>query len=515
MRRSLIVILTTLLLLSLAGCKSSGQESPSSQSTPVQSSSIEQAPTQNEIFDAYHSAAEAYDWFNLTTMPLDSADTKKVDGNVYNRVNQPGIATMAQLKDYLNTLFTPELTEQFLAESQDHYRDIDGVLYAQSADRGENIFLQGKREAAVQRDDTSWDVTITFYAGFTDNSVSGAPQFTIGYSQTVLDYEKTGAGWRFATFCPSDNLDCSADTVYTFSYDDSTFAHTDFDAYSDFALCCYLLNADGAFAESPFDLLAHRFLNNPEQVMKSLVLVEESPWEHKDSMISGISYSVVGFSASGSSDRMEFETLLKDHTPPQSAAEAAVWSLISDAYQKGSADQKANQIASEQEFSLRPLSEDPGNDALQLGTQEGAFPWDFELAGTPRALGGGDGSGQVYEVTCGDYLTLRYAEADDGKQYLYSMTTEDASPATSLRTRRGARCGESEADLKEHYPNELTYLDADHVAPSYGTLSVKYDGAWVYEPGGEAGCKHIIFFMKNGAVAAIEVANLMDARILN
>jgi hypothetical protein len=501
------ILLAALLLLGLVSCRDSKKEM-----LPAQSAPAEQTPTQEEVAAAYQTAAEAYDWFDLTTMPVDSAASKKTGEAVYNRVNRPGITSLAELKTYLNTLFVPELTESLLAENPDHYRDFDGALYAQSADRGENLYFQGKHVAAEQRDDSHWDVTITFYADFTDHSVPDAPQVTIGYSQTVLDYEKTDAGWRFSTFCPSDNLDDGADTMYTFTYDFDTFDHTDFDKYGDFELCCYFLNTDGAFAEMS-DTLAHRFLKNPERVMKSLVLMEESPWERKDSLISGIGYDAVGFSAY--SDRTEFEELLKNHAVPQSDAEASVWELISTAYQEGSADEAGYTVTPEQEFTLGPLSEDPGNDTLQLGLQEGAFPWDFELAGTPGELEGGDGYGQVYEVNCGDYLTLHYVEMDGGQQYLCSMTTEDASPATSLWTCRGARCGDSEAELKEHYPDELIYLDADHVNPSYGSLRTAYDGAWVYEPGGEAGCKHILFFMKDGTVAAIEVADGMDGRILS
>lgn len=504
MKRSVSVILAALFLAGLAGCGSFRQ-------APSQSAQEVNEPTQEEIVASYQTASEAYDWFDLTTMPLDSADTKKIGEDVYNRVNQPGITSMTELKEYLNTLFTPKLTEKLLALSPDHYRDFDGVLYAQSADRGENIYLQGKHVTALQKDDTHWDVTITFYAGYTDHSGS-SPQVTIGYSQAVLDYEKTDAGWRFATFCPSDNLDDSADTVYTFTYDDKTFDHTDFDKYSDFELCCYFLNADGAFAEES-DILAHRFLKNPERVMKSLVLVEESPWKHKESLISGIGYDAVGFSTDN--NRAKFETLLKNHAAPQSDTEQAVWDLISDAYQKGSTDEETYKVTPAQEFSLGPLSENQEHDMLQLGPQEGTFPWGFELAGTPKALEGGDSYGQIYEVTCGDYLTLRYTESDDGQQTLYSMTTENTSPATSLWTPRGARCGDSESDLKEHYPDELIYLDADHVSPSYGSLSTAYDGAWVYEPGGKAGCKHILFFMKDGVVAAVEVADLMDGQILS
>lgn len=227
MKRSPVMMLAALLLVGLTGCGSSWQKQFSVQCTPA-----EQVLTQEKITAAYHAAAEAYDWFDLTTMPLDTSDSKQ------------------------------------------------------------------------------------------------------------------DAGWRFATFCPSDNLDRNADTVYTFSYDGNTFCHTDFDKYGDLELCCYLVNADGAFAESPFDILTRRFLKDPEHMMEALALVEESPWEHKDSMISGIGYNAVYSFTMG--DRIEFETLLKSSTPAQSDAEQAVWNLISTAYEKGAADQEANAITPRQ-----------------------------------------------------------------------------------------------------------------------------------------------------------------------
>ena len=114
-----------------------------------------------------------------------------------------------------------------------------------------------------------------------------------------------------------------------------------------------------------------------------------------------------------------------------------MWDLITTAYQKGSADEEANKITPEQEFSLSPLSADPGHSALQLGAQEGKFPWDFALTGTPKALEGGDGYGRVNEVVCGN-LTLRYAETDDGQQYLYSMKVGDAPVALKVTGGTGA-----------------------------------------------------------------------------
>ena len=93
-------------------------------------------------------------------------------------------------------------------------------------------------------------MTITFWADFVDQPIQadGHPHTvaTVGYSQRTLDYEKTDEGWRFTSFCPSDDLDLDADTVCTIDYYQDfevTGAYWD---YSDWQLVCYLIYADGA-----------------------------------------------------------------------------------------------------------------------------------------------------------------------------------------------------------------------------------------------------------------------------
>ena len=46
-------------------------------------------------------------------------------------------------------------------------------------------------------------------------------------------------------------------------------------------------------------------------------------------------------------------------------------------------------------------------------------------------------------------------------------------------------------------------------------MPVSFDRVYVWEPGGLAYCKHIAFFLKDGIVAAIEVEDLMDGRLLS
>lgn len=496
MKRLFSSLIILILLLSVTGCQKSTQNT------------VSESP---DVIAAYNIAAEAYDWFDMTTMPLDTADSRQEDGSVYYRVEMPGITSMSELKTYLNTLFAPELTESLLNSSPGHYKDVEGVLYAQSADRGSNLYLQDKHVEASRKDDTHWEVTITFYADYKDNSDPAAPQVTIGYSQSVLDYERTDVGWRFTSFCPADNLNLKADTIFKFTYGLNAFDSTDFSSYSDFQLCCYLINADGAFAEGPSDMLAKRFLKSPENVVSALSIVEKSPWQNKDFVIPDVGYVAAAWFTD--EERTEFEEILNSDTAARSDAERAVLGAISDAYKKSMAEREANKVKPEQEFSLAPVSEDAGHNTLQLGLQAGKYPWGFVLSGTPQAISGGDTYGRAYLVDCGN-LTLLYTESGDGQQYLYSMMTTAVQPGP-IWTRRGVYCGYSEKELKQIYPDELTYLDANHINPSYNSIGVEYDGAWVYEPGGEAACKHILFFMKDGVVIAIEVADLMDSHILN
>ena len=122
--------------------------------------------------------------------------------------------------------------------------------------------------------------------------------------------------------------------------------------------------------------------------------------------------------------------------------------------------------------------------------------------------GPGDTYGTVYEVDCGDLQLAYSVSPDDGTEYLFRLSTSahyDQSGGT-LCTPRGLYCGYDLATLRELYSHAVQLL---------GFQSSDYDPSWVYEPGGDARCKHIAFYLKNGAVARIEIEDLRDARLLD
>ena len=250
--------------------------------------------TEADVLNFYTAASAVYDWFTMTTLPLDYADTREADGLTYCRVDAEDlslpagaesvtIASLADLRSVVEAYFSPEVADGLLALSPDHYKDFDGVLYATDGGRGSNVYLLDKAVTPEQADEDRWAVTVTFYA---DSYEWERPSVTIGYSQAVLDLEYTEAGWRFTSFVPSDGLDLEAETVFSFAYTDEGFSElNNSEDCSDLKLACWLLHADGGYAEGPSDTLTRRFLEDPGAWFAALSVFPDSPWEHADTVM--------------------------------------------------------------------------------------------------------------------------------------------------------------------------------------------------------------------------------------
>ena len=497
MKRILLLFLSLSLLLS--GCSASSyQEAPEAEELTAQA-----------VLDAYRNAAQVYDWFDLNSIPT-GAEAIQTDEGIYYPVEEPGIETLADLETRVRACFTPALAEEILTRGS-NYRDIDGHLYCASGARGQNLYLLSKTITAEQTAEDHWTVTLTFWADFTDSvqtpipgteDIFPTPVATTGYSQTVLDYQKTETGWRFTNFCSSDGLDLDADTVYTFDYEQA-LSDGSYRDYSDWQLACYLIHSDGAYTEAPSDLLTRRFLERPEDILKVLTVLDQSPYHakypHIDAIVAGPGYSA----ANGyREDRTDFQEIL-DTLHPEDPAEQAVLEKIRTAYDSAASGYEESPI--ETEFSLIVPGE---KRVLTLGTQEGTFPWGYDLSGTVTYTGSGDTYGTVYEVDCGDLHLAYSVNPDDGTEYLFRLSTTvpyDRSEGY-LCTTRGLYCGYDTQHLMEIYSHAVQ-LDAFQ--------SDTYDACYVYEPGGDAGCKHIAFFTQDGVVAKIHLEDLRDSRLLN
>ena len=298
MRRMLLSVFLAAVLLT--GC--GGREAPASPDEAP-----EAALTKQDVINMYTAASAVYDWFDLTTLPLDMEDARTEGGLTYYRVDAEDlslpiaavpeptdstlswtpepvtIASLADLRAAAETYFSPELADSLFALSPDHYKDFDGVLYAADGGRGSNVYLLDKTAAAEQVDADHWTVTVTFYA---DSWAFEKPSTTVGYSQAVLDLEHTADGWKFTSFAPSDGLDLEAETVFSFAYTDEGFSElNNSEDCSDLKLACWLLHADGGYAEGPSDTLTRRFLEDPGAWFAALSVFPDSPWEHADTVM--------------------------------------------------------------------------------------------------------------------------------------------------------------------------------------------------------------------------------------
>ncbi|WP_455580721.1 lipoprotein [Dysosmobacter sp.] len=466
------------------------------------------------VLDAYAEAASVYDWFDLCSLPTGSEPLTEdgtpwdpsSDALPYYPVEYEGVETYAGLESRVRACFAPALADAIL-ENSVNYRDINGKLYCAGGARGSNLCFLDKTVAAEQMDDCRWTVTLTFWADWSDQEIQadGHPHTvaTTGYSQTVLDYEQTPEGWRFTSFCPSDALDLDADTVFAINYYQDFEATAVYQDYSDWQLVCCLIHADGAYAEGPSDLLLHRFLERPEDILQVLALLDGAPYKNAYSHIDGI-VAGPGYAAAGwlyREDEAAFQQIL-DTCRPETAAEQSVLDKIRTAYLSASAGAEPSPI--EIEFSLIV----PGSQrVLTLGAQKGTFPWGYDLKGNLIYTGSGDTYGTVYELDCGDIQLAYSVSPDDGTEYLYRFSTAahyDQSQGYFC-TPRGFYCGYDEAHLMHSYSSAVK-LDAFQ--------DDAYDACYVYEPGGMAFCKHIAFFISGGVVAEIEMEDLMDGRLL-
>lgn len=143
-----------LLLIPLAGCSGGASQGSAAEAPPTRAAEstlpasaqtaepedaalsatrLEEAPrplTKEEILTAYYLAEEAWGWFDLSPLP-DNGETVQVDGIVYRRVDVLGMEDLEDLRTYLRSLFSSELTDRLLSAGGSHplYRDIDGRLH--------------------------------------------------------------------------------------------------------------------------------------------------------------------------------------------------------------------------------------------------------------------------------------------------------------------------------------------------------------------------------------------------
>lgn len=131
--------------------------------TAEQTEKEARALTGEEVLYAYDQAVEAYGWFELTPLPGGNGAVE-LDGSSYLPVDRQGMTTMLELRSYLRSLFSEEVTDQLLATGGNRplYREVDGTLYVRANSGREKDPYKGTVSAQVkQESETAYSVNVT------------------------------------------------------------------------------------------------------------------------------------------------------------------------------------------------------------------------------------------------------------------------------------------------------------------------------------------------------------------
>ena len=165
-----------LIVLLLSGCGGSAEKTVSSAGfeqaetveaggamTAEQTEKEARSLTAEEVLAAYDQAVEAYSWFDLTPLPAAGAAVE-LDGGSYLPVDRQGMSTMLEMRTYLRSLFSEEVTDQLLKTggSRPLYRAVDGTLYVRAnSGREKDPYKGGVNAQVKQENETSYAVNVT------------------------------------------------------------------------------------------------------------------------------------------------------------------------------------------------------------------------------------------------------------------------------------------------------------------------------------------------------------------
>lgn len=180
-----------------------GAAAPSAQQTAEATGSLHAAQTressreltEEEVLAAYDRAVSVYEWFELN--PLPSGGPVREEGGVeYRRVEYAGFHTLDDLRTYLESLFSEDLTAHLLNRDSvaPRYRDIDGALYVRPDGRAADAG-KGAASAAVERgEDGSYLINVTVDLLDREQAVVTGAEFY------AFPYREVGGRWVFTEF---------------------------------------------------------------------------------------------------------------------------------------------------------------------------------------------------------------------------------------------------------------------------------------------------------------------------
>ena len=210
------LLLTLLLLALLSGCAreapaaegnaadgapaaqtadSAAAEAPETELRAVRLEAEPRPVTEEAVLDAYRRAEEAYGWFEETPL-TGGAETVMADGCTYRPVTARGMEDLEDLRVYLRSLFSEELTERLLATGGDRplYREIGGVLCVLDGGGSRGVYRGAGEVEVVQNGDAGYLVSVS--VELLDEDLSAV----VGLERWSFPYVCADGRWVFTDF---------------------------------------------------------------------------------------------------------------------------------------------------------------------------------------------------------------------------------------------------------------------------------------------------------------------------
>lgn len=168
-------IAVMLLVLLLSGCAappaastSAAAANSASPAAPrvesMRASLVESSPRpllEADVLEAYDRAQRVYGWFDLAPLPA-SDEPLLIDGALYYRVTMNGVDDLEDLRAYLRSVFSQELTDRLLdgETARIQYREVDDVLYVSGNGRERDASVGASRVELEQLDEVTCYVNV-------------------------------------------------------------------------------------------------------------------------------------------------------------------------------------------------------------------------------------------------------------------------------------------------------------------------------------------------------------------
>lgn len=203
------IIALLLLVLLLAGCAAPSKELPEDNGSSVTQAEAPKTESirasmvassarpllEAEILSAYDRALRVYSWFDLAPLSA-SNETALIDGEMFRLVDMDGVENLEDLRTYLRSVFSEELTDRLLdgETARIQYRDIGGKLYVSGSRRNRDSDTGAIRVETEQFDETMYFVNVLV------ELLSEDGETVVGQGSWSFPYAFVDDRWVFTDF---------------------------------------------------------------------------------------------------------------------------------------------------------------------------------------------------------------------------------------------------------------------------------------------------------------------------